>query len=165
MEAAIVTRPSQSDSRPPPELERAESELESPSVSKPLSLDEAPMLSFRQTPIADLPPDLQPRSSAARPTLVRTEVQESPIAQLRPASAQSGAAARSDNLLDIPASGVHNTAGAGVPQRPTPLMPGAPQTDPTIEAVTDELDEAGLTETYAEYNPKKCMFYFYRSSN
>ena len=155
MEAAIVTRPSQSDSRPPPELERAESELESPSIQQPLSLDEAPMLSFRQMPIAELPPDLQPRSSAARPTLVRTEVQESPIAQLRPASAQSGAAARSDNLLDIPPSGVPNTAG--VPQRPTPLLPGAPQTDPTIEAVTDELDEAGLTETYAEYNPKKCM--------
>lgn len=166
VEAAIVTRPSLSDSRPPPELERSESEMESSLASQPISLDEAPMLSFRQTPIADLPPELQPRSNVARPTLVRTEVQESPITQIRPAGAQSGSSSstsRSDNLLDIPASGSPNSSGP--PARPTPLLPGTPPStlgppvDPSLEAVTDELDEAGLTETYAEYSPKKRMLF------
>ena len=105
-------------------------------------------------PIAEPPPSLQP--SGPRATLMRTELQESPIAQLRPASTQnySSSSSRSDNLLDIPVN------ATGIPQRPTPLLPNAqlplPPPDPSMEAVTDELDEAGLTETYAEYSPKKC---------
>ena len=124
-------------------------------MSQLLSLHEAPMLPFRQTHIGQPPPDSENHSSA----LVRTELQESPIEQLRPAGAQIGFSVSSDNLLGIPASewGTLTPAGTDFLQRSAPLLSGAPLTDPTIEAVTDELDEAGLTETYAEYNPKKCM--------
>ena len=75
-------------------------------MSQPLSLHEAPMLPFRHPPIAQLPHDfdLQNRSSVAHSTLVRTELQESPIAQLQPAGAQIEFSARSANLLGIPAS-------------------------------------------------------------